>query len=162
MTRDEIVRSAEAGVADAATEHVAKYLDRFITGDRLLEPPAPEAIEDDVAALGITTYRATLRATLGATIDALRERGWQPPAPSTRSADDSEGVPLGDLDTRSGGPTLRWCGVWAAEQVYTPGAVVTDKDCLWVCGRRLQGVRPGRGAASGWRLALKSPDRRVK
>lgn len=71
----------------------------------------------------------------------------------------ARGTALAELDT-PGGPTVRWRGVWASGETYAPGACVVDRDALWVAERRLQGVRPGGGAATGWRLALKSPDRR--
>jgi hypothetical protein len=57
-------------------------------------------------------------------------------------------------------PPMRWAGVWDASTGYEPGEVVTDKNALWVCEQEQTAVRPGGGAASGWRMILKSPDRR--
>ena len=49
---------------------------------------------------------------------------------------------------------LRDTGAWKSEQLYAPGAAVTDKGALWVCQVECKATRPGDSAC--WRLMHKS------
>jgi hypothetical protein len=84
-------------------------------------------------------------------IKALEERAAE------RSAGlGSVGEPL-DIEQASGSPVPRWAGVWELTRTYSRGALVCHSHSLFLAERAQSGVRPGTGAASGWRLVVKAP-----
>jgi hypothetical protein len=97
----------------------------------------------------------------------LTEGGWFLKAVGTalgevhRQVDDRidmlenrEPVPLPVPDWHN--PTVRYCGLWNAKNLYGPGDLVTFSGGGWVATSAMgAGVRPGDGE-TGWRLAVKS------
>jgi hypothetical protein len=56
-----------------------------------------------------------------------------------------------------GAPPMRWSGLWDITRTYHAGSLVCHSSSLFVAERPLSGVRPGTGAAAGWRLVVKAP-----
>jgi hypothetical protein len=50
-------------------------------------------------------------------------------------------------------PTMRYCGVWRAEETYSVGDFVTRQGSLWHCWEHNMGVCPGSGN-NAWQLAV--------
>ena len=65
-----------------------------------------------------------------------------------------EPVPLPMDDWNN--PTVHYCGLWNAKNLYGPGAMVTCNGAGWIAMSAMAaGVKPGVGE-TGWRLAVKS------
>jgi hypothetical protein len=59
-------------------------------------------------------------------------------------------------------PTVHYCGLWNAKNLYGPGAMVTYNGAGWIAMSAMgAGVKPGDGP-TGWRLAIKGDPTHLK
>jgi hypothetical protein len=105
-------------------------------------------------------WRAPIAAALDRRVEALQRKAAKArEAKAAARAEElaSRGVPF-DLPAHDGdGPPLRWGGIWDAQRPYRKGDVVAFSGSLFVAEMGSTSLRPGKGAATGWRMILRAP-----